>query len=239
LVGKAGFGKGVILKELYTELSIKDFPILALKSDMKDATNLVNLSKILDFKNPINKEVNTALQFFGRVIVIIDQIDALSQYMSKDRKYLNCYLELIKQLLQMNNVRIIISCREFDLAYDRSLNSIKYDKKITVSPLRDVEVNEVLKKFNLSITDLQSKMQKIIKIPNNLFLFCKIYHEKLDLSKISTPYHLFNELWRNEIALTKDNVQINKKPELLYKLTKKMTDKSTLNLARSPYFDDF
>ncbi|HCX74997.1 MAG TPA: hypothetical protein DHU93_05870, partial [Algoriphagus sp.] len=84
--------------------------------------------------------------------VVLDQLDALSQTLSSDRRWLKTYIKLIQELLKLPNARIIISTRSFDLDYDadlRKFNDTHVIKQIEVGKLSETEVTDILKLLKL------------------------------------------------------------------------------------------
>lgn len=71
-------------------------------------------------------------------MLVIDQIDALSQYINSDRSKLENITALIKLFSdgdKSGNVRIIVSCRSFDLDFDPKLSLLGREPKIKLGLL--------------------------------------------------------------------------------------------------------
>lgn len=126
LVGNAGYGKSVVLKDLFDLLSINNIPALGIKAD-----KILNINSLKDIESELNLHDNILSIFqslsvnYSSIVLLIDQIDALSQSLSSNRNAINSYDRLIKQLENYPNVRIVISCRTYDLDYDPTLRSYK------------------------------------------------------------------------------------------------------------------
>jgi len=74
--------------------------------------------------------INKLCQESAKVVLIIDQIDALSLSLSSNRKPLNTYNRLIKRISSLGpKVRIVISCRTFDLEFDPYLQQYNNPQK--------------------------------------------------------------------------------------------------------------
>src|SRR5690606_27475556 len=110
-----------------------------------------------------------------KFVVVLDQLDALSQTLSSDRRWLKTYIKLIQELLKLPNARIIISTRSFDLDYDadlRKFNDTQVIKQIEVGKLSETEVTDILKL--LKLTAKSQLLIELLTIPYNLELFTKI-----------------------------------------------------------------
>mgnify|MGYP001806357501 CR=1 FL=1 len=141
--GQAGYGKSVVMKQLYNSLREKGVPTLALKSDKLIFDNINDLSIELGFDSQIDDIIRNLLFNNKQVVVVIDQIDALSLSLSSNRKPLDTYNRFIYRLSVLSNVRVIISCRIFDLEYDQSLQQYNNLRKFTVNKLDDNEIRRI------------------------------------------------------------------------------------------------
>lgn len=116
LAGNAGYGKSVVLKDLLDLLEENKIPTLGIKVDkILNITSLKDIENELNLKDgiiPIFQELSNDKE---PLVFLIDQIDALSQSLSSSRNGINSYDRLIKQLANYRNVRIILSCRTYDL----------------------------------------------------------------------------------------------------------------------------
>lgn len=69
-----------------------------------------------------------------KVVVIIDQLDAISELLDIKSGRLNVLLNLIHNLSGQKNIYIIASSREFEYRHDVRLNSVNADKVILELP---------------------------------------------------------------------------------------------------------
>ena len=125
LVGTAGQGKTVVLHDLMTLLQQQDdhkYMAYALKSDLVDFNEFSDNDLITDYKDQFIKLTKIGIT----PILIIDQIDALSKTLSVDRKPIKKIDELISVIAPVDGVKIIVSCRPFDLNYDPLLKKYKH-----------------------------------------------------------------------------------------------------------------
>lgn len=113
LTGKAGIGKTAILSKIQSTLLDNDTVHLSIKSDQFEIENKESLSSFFGVDNILLSIKKLARK--EKVIVIIDQLDALSLTMSSNKKVINIILEFIEQLKYISNVKVIVSIREYDL----------------------------------------------------------------------------------------------------------------------------
>ncbi len=235
VTGRAGYGKSVILREVYEKLVAEGIPVIAIKADQKEAKSLFELTNLLNLDTDIVKEAKTAIQHFGTVVVLIDQIDALSQYMSKNRQTMNCYLEFIEVMSDINNVKIVVSCREFDLKHDQSLKRLDIGHKISVRSFTKDEVNKVIKAFNLNVNMLNAKLVALILIPSNLYLFVSLLNRTKSVHQINSYPVLFDTFWQNTIGNHTDKEILSK---VIERVTESIKEQQSMSINVSPYFDD-
>ncbi|RZM05089.1 MAG: ATP-binding protein, partial [Pedobacter sp.] len=152
LKGKKGVGKSTVISDVYRALSqSNDHLVLAIKCDQFYDVSLDGLTKQL-FNPGISLEnILSSVSSSGQpLVVLLDQLDALSQTLSTDRRWLKTYVILIDHLLEHTNVRVVLSTRSFDLDYDADLIRFKNQQKVkhveldVLSPEEVVAVLQIL-----------------------------------------------------------------------------------------------
>ena len=145
LYGKAGIGKSVVMHDLLEELRTnKDYLVLGLKSDQIEFVDTDEISKNIHLAKPIEVVVSEMAQQYKRIILLIDQIDALSLSLSSNRTPLRSLLKLIGQVQYVSKVRVVISCRPYDLEYDPLLDSLRIKNKWELKEFTKEQVQNIL-----------------------------------------------------------------------------------------------
>lgn len=239
LAGNAGTGKTVILKDLYDQLALKNFPVLALKADKLYATSIMELQHKIGLTLPVFQFIEQCKQKYKQTVLVIDQIDALSQTMSADRSFLEVYKSLIDRYTHDSNVRIIISVRLFDLYYDPSLRVYKNIKTIVVSPLTEPQIFSLLEKIGIKQEQLTAKLLQLLKVPNQLNIFARISPGTTGSLGITNIQGLYGELWRQKVISKPRSLAVDPKriKQLCYKLVKQMFQSQRISLSEKPYED--
>jgi hypothetical protein len=228
LKGGAGSGKSVILNNLFNQLSNDKIPVIAFKADEKNAITIKDLEQKLNLSIPLEESVLMLAEKFQKVVVIIDQIDALSQTLSANRDLLGTYLILIEKLRNKENIRVIISAREFDLNYDPYLIPLKDNTSFDAGKLENEDVINILK--NLKVIDYSEKLIKFLQTPLHLELFCKVYSNKKKFIKFFSLNDLYNELWNIKIAKLKPKETKSSKINTLYSIAAKIYEHQDLSV---------
>ena len=205
LVGKAGRGKTVVLRDLLIKLREEKIPVLGIKADLFDYNSIKILSNEIGLSDGIKETMAAIVERYGRGVVIFDQLDALSFTMAKDRKAINVYFNLISQLSLIKELRIIISCRNYDLKYDSILSLFEGKYTIYLKELNDSQVNEVLSELGIEMKIISNTLFNFLRIPLHLDIFCKIYEPHINLNSLNTLQDLYNELWDQRILVKSNN----------------------------------
>ncbi|MFD0798491.1 hypothetical protein ACFQZJ_13545 [Maribacter chungangensis] len=230
LEGDKGMGKSVILKDVYEQLVAENYIVLGIKADKYYATNPKELeSKIfLDDDIKFSRIIGALNTYKRQLIVIIDQLDALSQTLSSNREYIQTYNRIVNELIDEKNIRIIISSRSFDLKYDAELSIYKSNKyaNIKTSLLTEKDVTSTLQKFGVNCS--VKKVLKLLQTPNQLEVFCKLPNKKkISLDTLSSLKDLYDALWGSLIA-PKSNLKLG---ELLFKMAIGMYDSQQIVIS--------
>ena len=227
LVGNAGMGKSVVIRKTIQRLEKDGIKCFAIKADKLQPpvgyTSNEHLELLRNTFSSLNQE--------KRSVLVIDQIDALSQYINSDRTKLENITALIKLFSDdknTRNVRIIVSCRTFDLDFDPKLSLLGREPKIKLGLLAKEDVEKVLDRLKVGLyKELGDKTQTVLLTPQHLNLFCRVYakNKKKDYYSITD---LYDELWLQTIGLAE--VKINKEiaEKILYDLALKIYDGETL-----------
>ena len=196
--GKAGIGKSIVMHDLLEELqSNQDFLVLGLKSDQIEFVDTEVLRQNIHLAKPIEIVVEEMAQKYRRVILLIDQIDALSLSLSSNRTPLRSLLKLIGQIQHIPNVRVVISCRPYDLEYDPLLDNLRIKNKWELKEFTPKQVEGILIENNCK-EQMSDNLLRFLGNPLHLYLFLKIKPEEQLTDPLSTDL-LYHQLWRKYV----------------------------------------
>lgn len=212
LLDQAGMGKTVVVRDLFLELEGAGATVLAIKADqqLSGIDNSEDLRINLRLPDSVERVVQRLAERC-RVVVLIDQIDALSLSMARDQKALNIVLDLVARLRFIPNVRVIMSCRTFDLNNDPRLKQLGVKKQFAITELSEEEVKDVLQVVGLDYDRLTPATQQLLKIPLHLNLFVlamEAQETEVGLSEaqgILSLQDLYSLLWRNVVRKALDS----------------------------------
>jgi hypothetical protein len=166
LLDQAGMGKTVVMRDVLCGLEDDGVPVLAIKADqqLSGVSNYSDLAAKLHLPEPVERAVQR-LAILGSVIILIDQIDALSLSLARDQMALNIVLELIARLRLIPGVRVLISCRTFDYHTDPQLKRIEVRAPFQLTPLSNEEIAEILQSANINTDDLPADTRTLAYSP--------------------------------------------------------------------------
>lgn len=210
--GKAGIGKSVVMHDLLKELqATPDYLVLGLKSDQIEFVNTDDLAQRIHLAKPIELVVRDMAQQYKRIILLIDQIDALSLSLSSNRTPLRSLLKLIGQIQYIPNVRVVISCRPYDLEYDPLLDNLHIKNKWEIKEFNNEQVLNILRENQCKVR-MRDNLLRFLGNPLHLYLFLKIKPEEQLTDPLSTDL-LYHQLWKKYVL--DNNVRTVEKGQLL------------------------
>lgn len=230
LVGNAGVGKTVIIKDLLDKLTTSGVKCLTIKADYYNITE----NETSDFSlEKLHASLDLLVSEHKRVVVIIDQIDALSQYLSNDRDKLNILMNVIAawEKEYSKDIRIIVSCRKYDLEYDPSLSQLKeHSTAIEVNRLDDKDVEYVINKLDSGLyCKLTSQTITILKTAQYLDVFCRLYGSgNIREYNYQNYMELYDGLWLSLINYASEHTPCNNLEDVMFEIARSIQEAETL-----------
>ena len=227
LVGNAGMGKSVVIKKVIHRLDADGISCFAIKADKLQTPVGYTSNEHLE----LLRNTFASLMQGKRAVLIIDQIDALSQYINSDRNKLEnvtTIVNLFSEDENLRNVRIIISCRSFDLDFDPKLSLLGRKPQIRLGMLDKEDVEKVLDRLKVGLyKELDDKTKSILQTPQHLNLFCRVYtkNKRKDYYSITD---LYDELWLQTIDLAEADINKEVAGKILFDLALKIYKDETL-----------
>ena len=238
VVGNAGMGKSVIMSDVLKKLEDEDIPVLGIKLDKLHFYSMKGLDEesgvgkgqsIISVYEELNKRYN-------RSVILIDQIDALSMSLSSDRRSMDVASLLIRKLNTLPNVRIIISCRRFDLDFDYTLKQFDIYSKFYINELPEEEVNKILVILKVNPNKISARVKKFLGTPINLYLYSLINKPDLLNGEALTLQRLYDELWSQMLRNSTDRTKLN---DFLSEVVTRMYNEQTLTINGRIFQDKY
>lgn len=213
------------MKDLIAILSENGVKYLCVKSDaIDDNGNPVSLSNMQDTLAYYSTEAD-------KVILIIDQIDALSQSLTNDRTHLNMMMAVLSSLNNWSNIRAVVSCRKYDLEYDSVLTGLK--NKSTIVEIGELTEEEVTIALNKLEDGLDKKIDrvtaKMLRTVQMLDSFSILFRRNKSKVNFNNQIELYDALWDTVICDSSPRDDVERREQLMYKIVETIQIAGTLN----------
>ena len=183
LTGEAGVGKSGVIGQVMKELKNRDLPVLAFRIDRRYPTEYPDdLGKQLDLPGSPSIVLAGVAQKRDCVL-IIDQVDAVSQASGRNPDFFDCIRRIIKQAETFPKIRLLVACRKFDVDNDSRIRGLTGEKGIVetvcINKLAHTTVKEICSKLGLDAARLNQKQLDLLSIPLHLSLLAETIEENV------------------------------------------------------------
>ena len=173
LLGSPGSGKSAVMARLGSELVERRVALVALKADLIPGC-VDTLARLDDYLGLPGSLAGCVRQLAATrvVVLLIDQVDALTELMDRNPARLAVLLGLIHRLRGMDNVHIVLSCRDFEFRHDLRLASLK-PNPVQLSDLAWGDVQRVLRDLGIDAVKWPPEVRRLLSRPQHLSLFVR------------------------------------------------------------------
>jgi hypothetical protein len=227
VLDNAGFGKTVVMRDVLQALDELRIPTIAIKADQQ-LSGIRDESEVaarLGLSASVEAVVSR-LSVRGRVVVIVDQVDALSLSMARDQAGLNAVLGLVARVRRIPGVVVLLSCRTFDRNTDPRLKKLEVGREFTVTQLEPPQVTELLAQLGIDASYLNQSTLELLRVPLHLDLFATLVAAPGDqgrLRGIESLQDLYAQLWDVAVlGLTPGGHSSSERVKVLRMLTERM-----------------
>ena len=226
VLDQPGGGKTVVMRGVLEKLEAESIPVLAIKADtLSGIKSYDDLAERLGLPLHV-EECARHMASEGLFVVLLDQLDALSLALSRDQATLDVMLGTLARLRELSGVRIVGSCRIFDLKNDPRLSQIPIDQKFRLQPLDSEQINLILQAIHVDPDRLLQGHRTLLAIPLHLDVYAWII--TTDTSK--SPYEsfrslqdLYEALWQKRITvIPPDKPEPSERIGAIYRLVESM-----------------
>lgn len=204
LLDGAGTGKTVVARDVLFALEGAGITVLAIKADqqLSGIASHEQLQANLRLPDAVERVVGR-LAALGLVVVIVDQIDALSLTLARDQRALDLALDLVARLRLIPGVSVLLSCRTFDRNSDPRLRKIEIKREFSLAEIQDGVVEEILRRVGVDPCMLSPATRTLLRVPLHLDLFAMSLEGQPPDSRlpggIASLQDLYGLVWRNVI----------------------------------------
>ena len=214
LLDHAGSGKSVAMSVLCRRLKLRGYDVLGIRLDGLGFKTPEELQRALSLPAPIPDVIQALKAAEKRVVVLIDQLDALALGFAHQPEAASTIMDLTARLARIGGVPIIVACRSFDWEYSHILAEIrdKTARRETLPELSVEQVKIVLPAFGLRPDQIHPETIEVIRSPYRLRLLIDIVKERRrkdanwipPLDKTSSLQALLEEYWKLKLRRAED-----------------------------------
>ena len=200
LVGAAERGKSCVLAQVLQQLEAQQIPFLALRLD-----NLPHVGSTKALGNELQLPDSPAIVLAGvsqgrRAVLAVDQLDAMSVVSGRNPALWEVFEELVEELRQHPNLRLLLACRAFDLENDPRLASLVKQEgtvqRVDLGLLPVEVVQETVKKGGGMPERLSGRELELLRNPFLLSLF--LQGEPANPTPFGGRQQLFARFWEKK-----------------------------------------
>lgn len=171
LLGGPGVGKSALLARLGERLVAEGVVLLAIKADEvpKDVGTLAGLDGWIGAGVPVTVALRRLAED-RRVVLLVDQLDALADLMDQHGQRLSALLRLVDEVRGTPNLHVIASCREFELRNDVRLASLKAEEVRLRRPSWE-QMLPLLTARGIDTKDWTGEVREVVRTPQHLAVF--------------------------------------------------------------------
>ena len=233
LLGGPGEGKSAILARLGALLVDDGAVLLAIKAD-RIPRNVLSL-RDLDEWTDCGAELGAALRRLGeerRVVLLIDQLDALGDLMDQHSGRLSALFRLVDSIRDTPNLHVIVSCREFEFRHDVRLNTLGADE-VTLARLQWDQVLPVLSARKVDTDRWSDEVRAVLCTPHNLAIYLDLLVQDVPAPDFTSYQALLDRVIRERLELVHGDAAL----QAAERIAAEMAAEEELSLARARFSD--
>jgi hypothetical protein len=234
LLGSSGGGKSALLAVLGERATQAGFSVLAVKADKLLLTIDSRAALAQELRLPDFVEACVChLAAEGKVLVLLDQLDALAALVDLRSERLNVLLDLIHDLHGTRNVHVVCSCREFDFRHDVRLAAIEAEEVSLSLPSWDT-VAEVLRGAGIDASGWPEPLRESLRPPQHLKVFLERFRGTSEDQVFSSYQQMLDDLWQQKVTNPEG---LAGRSQLLLDIAAKMSEEECLWLPAARFED--
>ena len=202
LTGKAGAGKTACVVQLVDALRARGMPVLAFRFDRHlSVQTTADLGSSLRLEeSPVSVLAAAADRAGLPGVIVIDQLDAASTMSGRRSEALDLIASLLSEARGTRPramIHTVVVCRTFDWNHDYRLRKLISDSSalVDVTEFEVVEVREILDASGFDPASFRMAQLKLLRLPQNLYLFLESDLDESRLPTFSTVKELFDRYW--------------------------------------------
>jgi hypothetical protein len=223
VLGSPGCGKSALMATLGHWAVEEKYALLAIKADY--LSNTVNTIEDLQRDIQLSRHPKDAIKAIGnseKVILLIDQLDAVSELLDRQPGRINVLLAFIQSLTGTKNIHIVATCREFEFRYGTQFARLDNCEPLKLELPEWKDISPLLEKEQHNPNSMGAALCELLKNPLHLKIF-------LEIAKPGETFESFpkllDRLWEKHISHQSKAQQLI---DFLTQLADRMADEEVL-----------
>lgn len=199
VLGVPGCGKSALMAKLGHSVVDKGYALLAIKADFLG--NQINNFEDLQHDDQLNLSVNLreaikAVANKEKVVLLVDQLDAISELLNRCSGRLNVLLNLIQSVAGTKGVHIVATCREFEFRHGSQFARLEGFEQLFLNLPTWEKISPILEQSGHAALSIGEPLCEILRNPLHLKIFLEVAKpgEVFDSSQ-----KLLDKLWETRI----------------------------------------
>ncbi|MCB5423780.1 ATP-binding protein [Altererythrobacter sp. CC-YST694] len=187
LIGEAGSGKSALLAKLTEELENRGSTVFGIKADTlpADVATFDDIARALGMTGSLLPELS-ALARNAPVVLIIDQLDAVSDVMDRTSQRMKVLLRLVRQAQEQRlPVHVVVSSRPFEAAHDARFQQLRAEEFHLALPAVEA-VQAFLTDLGIDWSDVPQPLWQTLRRPFALKLFVEVIQRGASPSSVDS-----------------------------------------------------
>lgn len=233
--GRAGVGKTAVISQTLERIQGRDWPMLAMRVDRLDpSTTTIELGSTLGLPaSPVS--VLAAIADGRDCLLVIDQVDAVSQASGRNPEFFDCISAMLDQAQAYDNIKVLTACRKFDIDNAPRIRDLTREggiaKEIPVEQFDEKTVRALTNKLGIDPRTLSQKQIDLLRLPIHLRLLEETLPEGDGNSTgFQTPKDLFDRFWSYKLKVIHRSADPSRVEGVLYRIVKNMTERQALSV---------
>ncbi|PZD70994.1 hypothetical protein C1752_08436 [Acaryochloris thomasi RCC1774] len=223
VLGAPGVGKSALMATFGKELCAQGYVVLAIKADELNGAIQTIEDLQLDLHLDLHP-IDAMLAISGKepVVLLVDQLDAISELLDLKSQRLNLLLSLIQRLSGSENVHIVATCREFEFSYSSQLHRLSYIDQLFLNLPAWDDVAAILKEGGHLPDNMGEPLREVLQNPLHLNIFLEVAQPG---DVFSSSQKLLDHLWAKRVT---NQTEAEQCVTFLEKLAERMTEEEVL-----------
>ena len=235
ILSEAGGGKSAILARLGKRLAAEGVVLLAIKADRlpKGTATLRDLEDWIGSDVPATEALRR-LAADQQVVVLIDQLDALSDLMDQHTERLGSIIRFANSIRDVPNLSILVSCREFEYRNDARFTSLNAEQVSLQRPNWE-HVVPLLTAHGFETSGWSDEVRDLLQTPQHLAMFLDSQADRKDTPLFTTYQGLLGGIVRERLEVPHGRRTV----QAAETIAATMAVEEELWLGRERFEDDF